>query len=505
MQDKKDSEIKPSRFDNFIGFFSPKIKAQRLKAKIQSHFLEVYGRKYDGATRGRRGKGWKTRSTDQNAESDLSLHTLRDRSRDLRRNSGYARRGIEVVTSNVVGPGVKVKFKSNSKARERRINQLWNEFTESIDFEGIKNLNTMQDIAMDAIVESGEVLLRKRNVRIDSNNKFPIKIQLLESDFINDEFANAFNQVTNETTLQGIVFNDQGKRVRYNLYTEHPGSSFLRLRGTVLNTIEVDAEDIIHAYRIERPGQVRGVPWLAPVMLNLRDLEDYEDAQLIRQKIAACFTAFIIDSETGTAITEEERDDVERFEPGMIEKLSSGKTIEIASPPTVSNYNEYITTMLHKVATGLGITYSSLTGDLRQVNFSSGRMGWLEMERNVKKWQQNILIHQVLKPVVKWFFESLDLMGINSNDVSVQYITPAREMIDPTKEIPAKIKAIRAGLTTLNNAVMEQGLDPEQHFRQYKDDIDMMDENDFVFDSDPRKTSQSGLAQAETNENVDNE
>ena len=63
-----------------------------------------------------------------------------------------------------------------------------------------------------------------------------------------------------------------------------------------------------------------------------------------------------------------------------------------------------------------------------------------------------------------------------------------------------KIKAIRAGLTTLTQCIIEQGIEPDQHFAQMKDDMKMIDDNEFILDSDPRKVSQSGIAQAENSE-----
>ncbi len=55
----------------------------------------------------------------------------------------------------------------------------------------------------------------------------------------------------------------------------------------------VSAEDVIHLFRLETPGQVRGISWFAPVLLRLADLDSWRDAQLVRQKIAAMLTAFV--------------------------------------------------------------------------------------------------------------------------------------------------------------------------------------------------------------------
>ena len=84
-----------------------------------------------------------------------------------------------------------------------------------------------------------------------------------------------------------------GRRVAYWLFSYHPGGVLiLNPRGGIVSQ-PVPADQIMHVYRVLRPGQVRGVPWLAPVMMALRDLDDYCDAERVRKKIEACVTAFV--------------------------------------------------------------------------------------------------------------------------------------------------------------------------------------------------------------------
>ncbi len=68
-------------------------------------------------------------------------------------------------------------------------------------------------------------------------------------------------------------------------------------------------------------------------------------------------------------------------------------------------------------------------------------------------------------------------------------------MLDPGKESEATKQAIRMGLTTLSEAIREQGNDPEQHLREYADDLKRLDELGIVLDSDPRKTDNAGQQQ----------
>jgi lambda family phage portal protein len=243
---------------------------------------------------------------------------------------------------------------------------------------------------------------------------------------------------------------------------------------------------------------------LSPVVIRLKDLDDYEDGQLQRQKMASCFVAFVQDIGPDMTDEDEECDELgEKLEPAQIEFLPPGKTVTFADPPAVQNYNEYVTTLLHGIATGVGMSYEVLTGDLSQVNFSSARMGWLEFSRNIGAWRDGILTPYLLDPVAKDFMEILTIMGANVENILPVHTPPKREMIDPTKEIPAAVEALRGGLTTWSDEISALGKDPKEHFQQYKQDLQALDELGIKLDSDPRQQKTSNIAsnqQGEENE-----
>lgn len=440
-------------------------------------------RKYEGASKSKRLSRWLTQSSSANTAIGTGIITLRDRARDLRRNNPYAAKGIQTITSNVIGHGIQTQFRNgNADALEK----LWKEWAESknIDFDGRNNIYGLQRLVMDAISESGEVLVRKR---FNAAMKFPLQYQILESDFLDTQKSEQKTQDGN-TIIQGIEFDSQGRRVAYHLYESHPGGYDQQFFFSTLKTNRVPASEVLHIFRVDRPGQARGVSWLAPVIVRLKDLDDYEDAQLMRQKIAACFTVFVRDINGDFTDQDEECDtDLgDRVEPAMIEELPPGKTVEFANPPTVQNYGEYTSAVLRGIAAGLGVTYESLTGDLSNTNFSSARMGWIEFSRNIQTWREHIIYAHLLDPIAQDFKDTAAIMGVRSEGTTVVHVPPKREMIDPTKEVPATIEAIRAGLTTLSDEIMAQGKDPEEHLAQFQKDMALLDELGLKLESDPR-------------------
>jgi lambda family phage portal protein len=319
-----------------------------------------------------------------------------------------------------------------------------------------------------------------------------MQIQVLEPDMIDS--LKEGDLPNGGFIVQGIEFDAIGRRVAYWLFQRHPGD-MVNLSSSFGASKRVPASEIAHIYRADRPGQVRGVPWLAPVMIRLHDFDQYEDAQLLRQKIAACFTAFIHDMEAPVDSTKKKKVLSEKLEPGAIEILPPGKDIKFNSPPGVEGYSEYASQMLHAIAAGMGITFEALTSDYSQVNYSSARMGWLEFQRNIEQWRWNMMIPQFCETAWDWFVEAATLAGRKTKGASASWTPPRREMIDPTKEIPAIRDAVRVGLTSISESIRENGSDAEAVLQQIADDNKMIDSLGLVLDSDGRKVARSGMAQ----------
>lgn len=487
--------------DKVVGVLSPSAAAARLKART---VMQSSKRFYDGETKGRRGDGW--RPIDAGPKEGMSgLVDLRNRSRDFVRNNGYAKKAVGGIVANTVGSGIVVQFKAdNAKLRVKRNTALYNSWANTIacDFDGQNTFGGLQSLIFRSVVESGEVFVRRRTQSSDyyqKTRKAPLQLQILEPEFIDsskDATRAGIGQAGN-TIISGIEFNPEGKRVAYHIYKQHPS---LSTSGRT-DSVRVPAEEVIHLYRIDRPGQIRGIPWGAAISLNLRDLDLFEDAELVRRKVAACFAGFVTEAEdmeggvdiNGVPIAR--RPLVDRLEPGALEYLSAGESITFATPPNVTGYNEYTTSILHKIAAGFEVPYSVLTGDFSQTSFSSGRMGWLEFQRLIDSWRWSMFIPRALDPIMDWFEESAELVGFSFEGMERNYTAPRREMIDPLKEIQAMIMAVKAGLLSAPEAIKELGYDPDANLLEIAEWNKALDKDSIVLDSDPRQDPKRLLAE----------
>lgn len=483
-----------SVFDKVIGFFSPRAEFNRTRFRFAISAIADGQRKYDAAAITRRTDGWQATGSSANNETISVLSRIRYRSRELVRNNAYAKRAIQVIKNNTVGTGIRpTPYSKNGNVE--KVKDLWWQWAETseCDYNGKETFYGLQKMVMAAVAQDGEVIIRKRRVS-GKNTLLPVKLQICEADQIDDTKENP-QLAGGGWIIQGVEFDKNGQLVAYWLYDRHPGDS-LSIQST-----RIPASEVLHIYLQDRPGQVRGVPWSTTVMMKLRDFDDYEDAQLVQQKIAACFAAFVTkDDDSGGLNTSADAETSERIEPGIIEHLNPGEQVSFATPPTTNGQDSFSRKVLQAIAAGYGITYEALTGDLSNVNFSSGRMGWLEMSRNISEWQSRIMINQFCDPVWKWFIDAVKL-SYSVEPVMADWTPPRREMIDPAKEINALVSMIQAGFDSWQDVVRQLGYDPDLVIAQIKEDAERFDKNGVKVLSDYRNL----LAKAVNNQQKSNQ
>jgi len=486
----KASDVKLTWFDRVVAALSPGAGLNRVRARAA---FDTLVRHYEAAQPGRRTSGWQRTPADANIAAMGALAEMRMHARDLIRNNAWARRAQRVIANNTAGWGIVAKPIGSNPAEVQRGAALWKAWAESTECEseGRHTFGGLQHIAMKTIAESGEVLIRRRWRRPTDNLTIPLQLQVLEPDHL-DHARNNITSQAGGPLIQGVEFDKLQRRTAYWLYPQHPGSG-----RNARASERIDASEVLHVFYTERPGQARGVSWFAAAILNLKDLDEYDDAELMKQKIAACFAAFVTDIDgSSPALGEPSSADelVETFEPGMIQKLPPGKDIRFGAPPPITA-DSFASRNLRRVAAALGVTYEDLTGDYSQVNFSSARMARLSHWANVYDWQHNMLIPLLCQGVWDWAMEAAVAAGELMEPLGVQWTPPPMPMIEPAQEGLAYSRLVRNGVMTLSEVIRERGGDPAAHLEEYAADNAELDRLGIKLDSDPRATSAAGLTQ----------
>jgi len=454
--------------DRVVSFFSAEAGLIRAKARAGIKVLM----NYDAASKGRRTQGWKSPASSADGAGYGHRIHVRQLARDMVRNRPLAARAREVIVGAVVGTGImpSVHAPGTTVAVKDRITAIVARHLLSTDIDALREntLPMLQEIAMSAVVSDGEILVRRRirDPRLEAGLALPFQIELMEADYLNTNItANGENMV-----VEGVEYGPTGAVEAYHLWSQHPGA-VIRTTAFALKSTRVAAQDIIHVRRTDRPGQTRGVSWFAPVMMTMGEISDYQEAQILKQRMAALLAGVVIPDENAADVNLKE---IEDLAPGALVKLPAGNKVEWTNPPKVDNYKEFMAEAMGMVAMGLGITRESLSGDLSGVNFSSARMGHMVMDRNVERWQQNVMIEQFCSGVERWLLDAWALMsGLPKVEFTLDWTAPRRPLIDPTREIPASIDAVDAGLTSMQRTQRQMGYDPEIIRRERVQDLEM--------------------------------
>jgi lambda family phage portal protein len=465
--------------DRAIGYVAPQQELQRIRARFA---IQAY---YDAAQISRRTLGWKRPTGDPNAGlSSLSLSRLRDSTRNLVRNNGYASNALQVIVDDTVGWGI-------TPMEQNETFSAWAGSTD-IDADGRCDLTGIEHLVMRAVAQDGEALVRRRRRRPDDGLPIPLQVQVLEADYID---TGQHRPLPNGGRIvRGIEFDAIGRRAAYWLFRDHPGSTSVTGNVRFGQSVPVPASEILHVYRAERAGQVRGAPWFAPILLRIHDFDEYADATLMKQKIAACL-AVITSDVTGTAdaLGTEDADDetIDLLQPGWIGNVPPGRTVDIVNPPSVREYSDYVNVTLHEIASGIGVTSEDMTGDYVGINFSQARMSRLRHWARVEGWRWRMLAPQMLDPLWRWAWEAAMLAGVEMPRTTM-WTAPGMPWIEPDKEGLAVLRNVRSGITTMPEELRRRGLHVETHWKEYQDHQAEMDRRGIILDTDPRKMTQSG-------------
>jgi lambda family phage portal protein len=226
-----------------------------------------------------------TSNAGPNASLDGAAPQLRAQSRDLMRKNALAASGRERLVSNMVGTGIKPKI------ADAELAATWTTWTDQADAAGVLDFYGVERLVASSLVEAGEVFVRMRNRLPADGLVVPLQLEILEADFVphdKNEILASGNAVR-----QGIEFDRvlRSKRVAYWVYPRHPDDGGNET--SINEAVRVPASEICHIFEPIRPGQIRGEPWLTRVIARLKDLDTYDEAELVRKKVAAMFAGFI--------------------------------------------------------------------------------------------------------------------------------------------------------------------------------------------------------------------
>jgi len=424
--------------------------------------------------------------SNSSADGELkdALGKIRNRSRSLARDNEYARRYLNLLKTNVVGErglGLQVKaLDSNDK-----LDLLGNQMVESAfkkwgklgnpTVDGKMSWVDAQKLAIETLARDGELFIVKHRGR-EFHDTF--SLEFLEADQV-DETLNAKNKDGNEIRM-GVEVDKFRRPVAYHVLGYHPGDFEQSTASYGKKHTRVPADRIIHVFVQLRAGQTRGEPWMAPALLAVKQLGALREASVINARIGASKMGFFT-SPAGDGFTSDDLDEqtpIMEAEPGTFHQLPQGVEFSSFDPQYPNNeFGEFHKVVLKGIASGLGVSYTSLSNDLEATSYSSIRQGALE-ERDAYKNLQVFMVEHFARPIYEaWLGASMEFgtlpLPVRKFDKfaeASEFRGKAWSWVDPLKEMNAAILGMKSGVISIQDVAGQYGKDVEELFAQIQKD-----------------------------------
>lgn len=465
--------VRDSLLDKAIGFISPERAVRRRRARA---VLAITGG-YDGGRSDRRGlKAYNPLGGSADADISAYLPTLRQRSRYLARNNPIAGGAVHTVVNNVVGTGLRLNSgvdrealgmtAEEAKRFQQDAERYFRAWCEECDLERGQTFFDIQDLAFRSTLESGDMVallpFKKR-----PGDAFGLKVQLVEG----DRLSNPNHRGNTATLSDGVELDADGAPVQYHISTYHPGdiAGGLKREWKAYPAFTASGRRAaLHLYRKLRPGQHRGVPYLAPVIETVKQLGRYTEAEVMAAVVSGMFTVFtytenaegintdeLVASDGRTKSVDGDMD----LGYGAIVDLNKGERVETANPGRPNQaFDPFVMAVCRQIGMALELPYEVLVKHFT-ASYSAARAALLEAW-TFYKGRRAWLVRQFCAPVYEaWMWEAvarglLYAPGFTTDPfirrayLQAEWIGPTQAQIDPVKEVEAAGKRIELKLTT---------------------------------------------------------
>ena len=385
------------------------------------------------------------------------LARLRARSRDLARNDDTAKRFLALLKQNVLGHAC-ITLEAEDDAIERE----WNLFGKkrraaggwvSPSACGTLSLREISWLALLSRAIDGECFLQI--LRGYPHNPHRFALRFLDPDLLHTNYTTTLPN--GNRVEMGVELDEFDRPVAYHF------SETRKLRPGAKRPAPIPVDQIIHVYRREFPGQLRGIPDFAVIMHKNKMLSGVHEAVVVGWRVAAAkmgfFSSedpnFIADGEDGQDSFDPQTIDAT---PGTFDRIPYGTKLETFDPDYPSaTYESGHKTFMQQISNGLNVSSPSLSNNYSDVNYSSLRQAILE-DREGWRCIQAEMIDGFYQPVYdEWYEWSTGVTGrlSGSSDPEVKWQPRGWAWIDPVKEVSAQVIAIKNHLRTRQSIIAE--------------------------------------------------
>lgn len=409
-------------------------------------------RRVDGATTGRRGFGMGSFGR-TGTETALAGPTLRSRARYRAVNDAFIANAVENMVAAMVGAGIVPTPQHPDAAMRAALTAEWGRWNDRADADGRTDGYGLQAAVARGLIVDGEAFLQL----IDTPDG--PRLRLLPPELVDESMTRDLGG--GRFIVSGVEFDSDGTRAAYWVLPARPTDAF----ATSGNPIRIPAGEVLHIFKPLGPGQVRGLSWLASIILAANELDQLADALTMGAKVAAMFAGFVVNTNEVGGEDPFGGESQPSLEPGTLQRLAGGWDVRFATPAQVSQVQPLLKHGLRQLAAGLGVPSHLLDGDLSDANFSSLRAGLLPFRARLEQVQYHCLVPQMLNPIwARVVAHAVTSGRIEAPDYEsapdafrAEWLPPAWQQVDPLKAVQADTAELAAGLTSRRKLVAARG------------------------------------------------
>lgn len=392
---------------------------------------------------------------------------LRERSRYEIANNSYARGIVDTLAHYTVGSGPTLQLtyrgpEADAESIRRSAQQVEMLFSNWAYARKIGEKLHAMHLSLDGDGEAFGVLTTGR----DSVHT-PVSLDLRVYECDHFDLLNGGTWFEDDA---GVKIGADGDPIAYAFSPVHPGD----LTGGLAKSEWLSAEQVIHLFRKDRPGQLRGIPKTTPALPLFAILRRFSLATVLAAETAADFAAILTPATDGDdcAYTPWDRLEIER---GAFLTTPAGSMLsQLKAEHPNATYDEFVKALMREIARCLGVPAVLALGDASKYNYSSGRLDLQAFNRQMEVERRLIIELGGLDRLFEaWLAEAAMLSGFLP--AGFLDLLPWMEWswrwqgaghVDRQKEAAGQQIELSNHTTTLSREYAKQGLDWEVELRQ---------------------------------------
>lgn len=427
-------------------------------------------------------------STSKSPHEDISdnLELLRARSRDLYAGGGPLGRGaIDRLVLNALGSGLRLNVRVDPELlgmTEERSREFASRVESEFDYWASRkeasltrtlNFYELQVLAMRSLLLDGECLVQITD-RPSRRGIYRLCVGLIESERLAAPLVRPPGVLLDE----GVELGRNGEPIAYwianrNPNAELPGQQALHYERVPIYGELSGRRNIIHLINPERINQNRGVPFLAPVIEQLKQLGRYTDAELMAAVVSGMYAVFFEhDFRPDGTIGEEEYASEEGLGEmpglegitqqemyGMIMDLPEGvKPVSVSPSRPNTSFDAFVMSLTRQIGGCLGIPAELLHLHFT-ASYSASRGALLEAWKLFRYWREWFGANFCQAIYEEWLAEAVMLGRISAPGFEEddyirslyawsEWSGPTQGQLNPVQEVEASILKVEHGFST---------------------------------------------------------